>query len=237
MFAVRRAASHSVGLGKLLKRVLLVKTPSTLRIPAFGGGPVVRVIRHCPMTHARAAILAKSRERAPGNHGRRGGRSRVPPRTRAAPFRARRSLLAHVASWCARGPGREEAGAIATPAYVARHAGFPPHPLGGLRANGARAAQTWCRAGPPAKSRVPGSGSPSWARDRRRSQRRHSLLGTGRFCGAARRRSCSRSPPRKAYTTPRGSPRASATATWTWRGQAPPFAALSFSRSCRIASA
>jgi hypothetical protein len=60
MFAVRRAASHSVGVGKLLKRALLVKTPSSLRIPAFGGGLQVFLIRQCSRTRSRAVILAKS---------------------------------------------------------------------------------------------------------------------------------------------------------------------------------
>jgi hypothetical protein len=41
LFAVRRAASHSVGVDKLLKRALLVKKPSSLSIPAPEGCPKV----------------------------------------------------------------------------------------------------------------------------------------------------------------------------------------------------
>jgi hypothetical protein len=82
----------------------------------------------------------------------------VPPGRRAAVLRAplgprnwrtlrRAAGLGPWAAW-------EAAQSRHRPTWHATRASYR-HPLGGLRANGARAAQTWCRAGPPAKSRAP----------------------------------------------------------------------------------
>jgi hypothetical protein len=164
-YAVRRAASHSVGVGKLLKRALLVKKPSSMRIPAFRGDLVVFLMRHCSQTHARAAILTKSRGRAPNDHSRQRKRSRVPPPTRATPPCARRSSLAHVASWCVRGPGTRGGGrTIATSANLSQPGaprGFPRHPWASRATICARAgAGPGVGAGRQPGAGCPGSGSP-----------------------------------------------------------------------------
>jgi hypothetical protein len=199
------------------------RTCQTARSKAIPTAVTARLHPRGPAWGAMAASRIKRSPRASGYAGC-GSCTRPAKLAHVAPCRG-----AGPGSWGRRGRNRDTGQPVAP-------RGLPAAALG-RRAGQRRASDPGrCRAGPSTRSRAPGNGSPSLAPDRRRSQRRHCLLGTGRFCDA-RRRSCSRKPLRKACTTPRGSPRASATATWTWRGQAPPFAALSFSRSCRIASA
>jgi hypothetical protein len=225
--------------GKLLKRALLVKKPSSLSIPVFRRRPC----SVCPPTLFSDTLarrhFGKVVRAGPGDHADKEGFPRASgygrPRRHALGARHWHTLLRGAYVGLVAGGGRNR-----DTSQPGAPRGRSAHPWAPRATNCARAG-----AGSGAEpGRQPGAGCPGVARypgtereDRRRPQRRHSLLGTGRFCGAVRRRSCSRRPLRKACTTPRGSPRASATATWTWRGQAPPFAALSLSRSCRIASA
>jgi hypothetical protein len=106
-------------------------------------------------------ILAKSRERAPGDHGRSWPAKKAQPRASGYGGLRRHALGARNWHRLLRGAYvglvREEAGAIATPANVARHAGFPRHPWAAREPPTAhKRARAWCGAGPPARSMAPG---------------------------------------------------------------------------------
>jgi hypothetical protein len=123
------------------------------------------VLRHCSMTHARAAILAKSRERAPGDHADKEGFPRASAYAGHAAMRSAliigtRCFVVSTWAWYTRGDRRN------------RDASQPGPPRGLSAASLGSASQqlrsiggwAWCGGGPPARSRPQRMGSPCLAR-------------------------------------------------------------------------